>query len=120
MDGNAAMCIIIFSGVELNLFMETGVDTSLFSDGKYLDLDNIQDNLEFFCQNYGDGKIFPGGPTCEYNAKGILCMIRYSPGGGITPQILTDILKTMDSLGVFEKEREEGIRPFLLLDWHQS
>ena len=47
-------------------------------------------------------------------------MIRYSPGGGVTPQILTDILKTIDTLGVFHKEREEGVIPFLLLDGHQS
>ena len=120
LDGNAAMCIVIFSGVERNLLMESGVDTSLFGDGKDLDLDSVQDNLEFFRKNYGEGKIFPGGPTCEYNGKVIPCMIRYSPGGGITPQILTDILKTIDSLGVFDKEREEGIRPFLLLDGHQS
>ena len=28
--------------------MESGVDTSLFGDGKDLDLDSVQDNLDFF------------------------------------------------------------------------
>ena len=120
LDGKAAMCIVIFAGVERNVLMETGVDTSLFGDGSNLDLDEIQDNLEFFRSNFGDGKIFPGGPTCNYNGVQVPCMIRYSTGGGITPEILTDILKTIDSLGVFEKERQEGIKPFLLLDGHQS
>ena len=48
LDGNAAMCIVIFAGVERNVLMETGVDTSLFGDGSNLDLDEVQDNLEFF------------------------------------------------------------------------
>ena len=74
----------------------------------------------FFRSNFGDGKIFPGGPTCNYNGVEVPCMIRYSRGGGITPEILTDILKTIDSHGVFEKERQAGIKPFLLLDGHQS
>ena len=120
LDGKPAMCILIFAGVKRNILMETGVDTSLFGDGSNLDLDDDQANLEFFNENYGKGKLFPGGPTCNYKDKTVPCMVRYSPSGGITPDILTDILRTMDDLGVFEKEREEGIRPFLLLDGHQS
>ena len=120
LDGNAAMCVVIFAGVERNVLMETGVDTSKFGDGSNLDLDKIQEDLDFFRDNFGDGKLFPGGPTCKYNGKEVPCMIRYSRGGGITPDILTDILKTLDTLGVFEKERENGIKPFLLLDGHQS
>jgi hypothetical protein len=83
-------------------------------------LNNIEDNLQFFRDNYGENKLFPGGPMCEYNGKKVPCMIRYTKGGGISPEILTDILRTIDTLGVFEKEREEGIKPFLLLDGHQS
>lgn len=48
------------------------------------------------------------------------CMIRYSPGGGITPDILTDILRTVDTIGIYERERQDGITPFLLVDGHKS
>ena len=120
LDGKPAMCIIIFAGKQRNILMETGVDTSLFRNPGDLDLESELDDLHFFNENYGDGKLFPGGPTCLFKGKEIPCMVRYSTGGGITPEILTDILRTLDKLGVFEKEREEGIRPFLLLDGHQS
>ena len=114
------MCIIIFAGVQRNVLMEAGVDSTLLNDDNPIHLGNPEENLEFFRENYGDGKLFPGGPTCEYNGKTVPCMIRYSKGGGISPEILTDILRTLDTLGVFEKERQEGIKPFLLLDGHQS
>jgi hypothetical protein len=120
LDGKPAMCIIIFSGKKRNVFQETGVDTSLISELTSAGLVDPENSLEFFEENFGEGKMFPGGPTCEYNEKKIPCMIRYSKKGGITPDILTDILKTIDTLGVFEKEREKGIKPFLLLDGHQS
>jgi hypothetical protein len=120
LDGKPAMCVVIFAGVERNILMETGVDTSKFGDGSHLDLQNDKEDLDFFRENYGTDKIFPGGPTCQYNGKEIPCMIRYSKGGGITPEILTDILNTLDTLGVFEQERRNGIKPFLLLDGHQS
>jgi hypothetical protein len=121
LDGNPAMCILIFAGKQRNILMEAGVDTSLFhSDDASLDLEGVHDDIQLFNDNYGEGKLFPGGPTCMYKGKEIPCMVRYSTSGGITPEILTDIVRTMDELGVFEKEREEGIRPFLLLDGHQS
>ena len=47
-------------------------------------------------------------------------MIRYSEKGSITPEILKDILKTIDDLEVFQTYRDNGAVPFLLVDGHQS
>ncbi len=46
-------------------------------------------------------------------------MIRWSDSGSITSEILVDTLKTLDSLGVYPRD-EIHLRPFLLLDGHQS
>ena len=44
----------------------------------------------------------------------------FSDSGGITPTILTTIFKRLDNLGIYEEERKEGKKPFVLLDGHQS
>jgi hypothetical protein len=31
--------------------------------------------------NIGKGKLYPGGPTCEFKNKIIPCMVEFSPGG---------------------------------------
>jgi hypothetical protein len=45
-------------------------------------------------------------------------MVETSPHGGITPAILTKCLTTIDSYEVFE--RKDNLKPFLLLDGHNS
>lgn len=47
-------------------------------------------------------------------------MIRYSEKGGITNEIITDILKTLDKLKVFQEYRSNNVVPFLLVDGHMS
>ena len=134
LDGKPAMCIVIFAGVERNLQMESGVDTSVVDRDSNADayaddadaaddddtLTQEEEDLAYFRSNYGEGKLFPGGPVCQFNNKEVPTMIRYSKSGGITTSILTDILRTVDDLGIYEDERKEGIKPFLLLDGHQS
>mmetsp|Transcript_12989 Transcript_12989/g.15241 ORF Transcript_12989/g.15241 Transcript_12989/m.15241 type:complete len:145 (-) Transcript_12989:100-534(-) len=55
---------------------------------------------------------------CIFQGKEVLCMIRWSPKGSITSEILTDILRELDHLKVFD--RSGGKKPFLLLDGHGS
>ena len=55
---------------------------------------------------------------CEIEGKKIPTMIRYSEKGSITPEILKDILKTIDDLEVFQTYRDNGAVPFLLVDGH--
>ena len=44
----------------------------------------------------------------------------WSRGGGINPEILVDILATIDTLGVFAEGRKAGAIPFFLVDGHGS
>ena len=50
--------------------------------------------------------------------KEVPCFCRWSEKGGITSEILRDILQTLDKLDLFP--RVNGVRPFLLLDGHGS
>ena len=76
--------------------------------------DGLLDPLE----NFGNGKCFSGGPTCEYNGKKIIMFTQWSESGCTTPTILTNVLRYMDSIELFA--REDGKIPFLLLDAHGS
>ena len=119
--GDPVMCVIIYEGKERNVFVESGIDPMhpLYNhfDDCSVDEDN---NFEFFENNYGKGRLFPGGHVCEIEGKKIPTMIRYSEKGSITPEILKDILKTIDDLEVFQTYRDNGAVPFLLVDGHQS
>ena len=54
-------------------------------------------------ENMGKGKVFPGGPTCEYNRKQIPAFVTNSESGGITPEILVDMLKHLDIYGITDQ-----------------
>lgn len=80
--------------------MESGIDPfHPLYDSFQEDIANS--NFEIFEDNYGPGKLFPGGPTCMFEGEEISTMIRYSEKGGITSDILTDILRTIDTLKVY-------------------
>ena len=88
LDGKPAMCIVIFTGVERNLHMESGIDSlQLSQDDNDHDVDvsvdddapnpnQEEDGLSYFCSQYGEGNLFPGGPECDFNNKKIPTMIR--------------------------------------------
>ena len=59
-----------------------------------------------------------GGPTCVFRGKEVPCFVTYSPKASITSTLLMEMLKYLDSLGVYDNE--QGQRPFLLLDGHHS
>lgn len=69
--------------------------------------------------NLGPGKAFPGGPSCNFNGQEIPAFVTSSQSGGITPEILVDILKHLDKHGV--TNRAEGDPPpCLIVDGHGS
>ena len=111
LSGEPVLCLIIISGVREHLNIETGIDPT-----KPI-LGDVNDE-NFIEQNFGPDKLFPGGPTCQFNGKEIPCMVRWSPKGSITSQILADSLAHIDSFQVFD--RSNGMTPFLLLDGHNS
>ena len=69
--------------------------------------------------NYGPGKYFPCGPTCDFRGHQIPCYVTCSPKESITSAILADMLKWIDDIGVLPR-KENGPTPFLLLDGHGS
>ena len=111
--GQPVMCIVIFAGEKASTILETGMDI-------FAQVIGNEKEDDFFDKNYGPGKLYPGGPTCEFKGKKIPCLVRWSPKGSITSEILVDILKTLDYLNIFVDERAQGKKPFLLLDGHGS
>jgi hypothetical protein len=57
------------------------------------------------------------GPICFYCGKKIPCFYGTSPKARIMSQLLTDMLKFFDTLGVYD---QMVAHPFLLLDGHHS
>ena len=111
LSGRPVLCLVIIQGVVEQLNVETGIDISAEPHG-------TPDDTDFFDNNFGPGKLYPGGPTCNFKGKEIPCMVRWSPKGGITSVILAEALAHIDSYCVFE--RINGRTPFLLLDGHNS
>ncbi len=87
-SGEAVCCVVIFQGKqsEVPATWRTGVDLTvtqiLTADGNKIDMDI----------NFGEGKSYPGGPTCKYNGKVVDCLTFISESGGITGDTLVDIL----------------------------
>jgi len=74
---------------------------------------------DYFEVNRGKGKMFPTGPECKFNGKIIPTLVRWSPSGSITSDILVDALATLDHHDIFDRSCD-GRKPFLLLDGHGS
>jgi hypothetical protein len=62
-------------------------------------------------------KVMHGGPTCSFQGKHIPCFYGTPPKASITTELLTEILKYLDKLGVYD---QSICKPFLLLDRHHS
>ncbi len=69
--------------------------------------------------NFGEGKYYPGGPTCKYNGKVVDCLVFTSESGGITGEILVEILTYFDSIDL-SLHVPGGPIPLLIVDGHQS
>jgi len=110
-NGKPVMCVVIMTGVQQKTEHEIGIDI-------LADMVGTIDDPDYYDNNIGPGKRFPGGPTCEFRGKKVPCMVRWSKKGGITSEILTDCLRTMDELELFP--RIDGLRPFFIVDGHGS
>ena len=112
LTGDPVMCIIIIQGKEMKAHVESGIDISVNPDGD-------PNGPSFFIDNYGEGKYFPGGPTCIFKGKKIPAMVRWHPSGSITSEFLTDALKELDVRNVMPRSNP-NVKPFILLDGHSS
>ena len=112
--GEPVLCVVIIEGETRNLLVETGVVLDAQEES-----DDVVD-MDLLSTIQMNNEKFPGGPTCEYKGKKLPCMVRWTKSGGMTSKILTEILETMDDIGLFCEARKNGIKPYLLLDGHQT
>ena len=70
--------------------------------------------------NIGSGKYHPGGTSCTYKGEIVPCLVRFSEGGIISGNILTNILRHLDYFKLHENDRKTSIVPTLLVDGHCS
>lgn len=112
--GEPVMCAIIMKsdGGLIPTNWKTGVDVAKLG-GTFA----TQTDEEFLRNQTADGCL-SGGPTCHYRGVDVPCFVCCSPHGGITSELLVEMLKVMDGLNLFP--RVNGKRPMLLLDGHQS
>ena len=59
----------------------------------------------FFEDNCGKGKLYPGCPMCMFKGKFVPTLVRWTPKGSVTGSILVDIVKTLDVLEIFAEDR---------------
>jgi hypothetical protein len=118
--GEPLMCAIIISADRLKDHEKLGFNccSPNWKDGiENWDDDQIgglltEENIRGF------DKIFPCGPTCEFEGKTVPCFVAWTLKGSIMTALLAEMLKKMDDMELFD--RSDGIDPFLLLDGHGS
>ena len=108
-DGRPLLCVIIFACTEVDAKMRMGIQPWCEVQG-----DLVQDMA---ANSHGPDKYFPYGPTCTVDGVAIPCYVTCSENGSITSEILTDILKHIDSFKIFDRREAT---PFLLMDGHGS
>jgi hypothetical protein len=87
---------------------------ALMDEQDELDMRNI--DTYFFCN--GKDKVFPYGPTMNYNGKQVSCYVTSTENGSITGEELTLMLKWMDDLEIFEQS--DSVDPMFIVDGHIS
>ena len=103
------MCIITFSGEQPSTIVETRLD---------LEAETVvhPDDEDFFENNSGPIKQFPGCPTCNFRGVDMPCLCQWNSKGSITSEILKDTLSKIDHYKVYG--RKNGRKTFLLVDGH--
>jgi hypothetical protein len=113
--GEPVMCAIIIPGKSAPYNDEiTGFNAMAQLNEKIvLDRDNPDPIFED-----GDDEVYPMGPICIFNGKSIPTFVTTTENGSITTKALTDMLRYMDKLEVFD--RSDGVPPMIILEGHNS
>ena len=111
LTGDPVCCVVIIEGKRLAPEDLTG-DYIMVSP-------NSEDMTWLNKDNHGAGKRYPGGPSCSFRGCTIPAFVTFSDSGGITSQILTDVLKHIDNCEVF-KRQTDSFTPTIQLDGHHS
>ena len=111
--GHDVMCIIILVSVEHIHIVESGLNLLVPEFGEVVD-------SHYFCDNSGPGKRFLGGLSYDFDRKHVPCLTQWDKKGGITTNILCDIIVALDNTQVFDEHRSKGIKPLILVNEHGS
>jgi hypothetical protein len=114
-NGDPVLCVIIFASEKelISGNWATGIDPTV---SPILDEDG---EIMLTEDNFGEGKFYPSGPTCLFRGKRVPYLPLVSPSGGITSDLLVEILEHMDELQIFER-KPGGPTPMIILDGHES
>ena len=113
--GEPILCVILITGKEDNFLVRTGI-----VDDDEVEVIGTPDDPDFVLKNTGEGKKFPGGPSCMYKGKEIPAFVEFSESGGMTGKMFVNVLKHLDELGIYDNDRKQGYTPMLLVDGHDS
>ena len=112
LTGETVCCVVIIEGKRLAAQDLTGEDIMVSPRSGNLSWDNQT--------NHGPGKRYPGGPTCFFRGKVVPALVTFSDSGGVTSEILTDVLRHIDKCKVFERNTTAPFTPTIQLDGHHS
>ena len=116
--GEAVMCGIIIGGSTLSFDQVLGVDVLAGThDEVEAALNVLMNDDNVFLNNMKSSRIFPGGPTCYVGDKVIPPFVTCTPSGGITSQILANMMGWLDQHLQLPRN-DGGPTPCILLDGH--
>ena len=119
LEGLPLMCVIIISSKRAEIAIGEGIDWDQIDINETYSIHEGEE-FEFLKKHKGKGKIFPGGPECNYKGTTIPALIAFTESGGINGTILTAIFKRLDDLVIYNADRRKWMIPFALVDSHQS
>ena len=119
LDGEPLMCVVIIAGKNHDLMVECGIDWTKLNDID-MESNSQKTNSQFVRDNYGENRLLPGAPNCQFKGKTVPAFVTFTEGGGMNGWVLTEILRRIDDLELYHQDRMNGLTPFLLLDGHQS
>jgi len=108
--GVTVLITIIFAGDQMKASWALGIDA--LAENISVDEDGIFE--------LGEGKVFPGGPSCFVNGVEIPCLCVCSSNGSVTEEILTQILQKLDEYKLTKRDLSESLYPMLIVDGHGS
>ena len=70
--------------------------------------------------NVGYDKYHTCGPSCTCKGVKVPCLVAFYEGGGISGHILTNVLRHLGDMELYDNDRENGILLLMLIDGHGS
>jgi hypothetical protein len=75
LNGDLLMCVVIVDAKKEDMLVKTGVDVSCKNiNDTHLD---HYDDFDYFMNNLGSGRQYPGRPICTNEGKEVPCMVEF-------------------------------------------